>query len=119
MSFAERRAYLRYKKSIPVKLTDMDGSTYDVVTHDISLGGMSLSCTKSVVTKILPNGIKTEPGDRIMLDAQLNMNSSDAISLRGHALSAIRIAESEFYIRVSFIELDEKQQDTLQNILNQ
>ena len=119
MSFAERRAFWRYKKIITVQLTDVDGVTYEAVTSDISLGGMCLSCPKSVVTQVLPNGIKTEPGDKVILDIQLNTLNSEIISLKCHVLGALRIAESDFYIRVSFVDLNQKQQDSLQKLLNQ
>lgn len=119
MSFAERRAYLRYKKSIPVQLTDADGVTYEAVTSDISLGGMCLSCPKGVVTQMLPNGIKTEPGDKVVLETQIDTPNSETMSLQGHVLGALRVAESDFYIRVSFIDLNQKQQDFLQKLLNQ
>ena len=119
MSFAERRAYLRYKKTIPVQLTDVDGVTYEAVTSDISLGGMCLSCPKGVVTQVLPNGIKTEPGDKVILDTQLNTPNSETITLKSHVLGALRVAESDFYIRVSFVDLNQKQQDSLQKLLNQ
>ena len=119
MSFAERRAYLRYKKSIPVTLTDDGGATYEATTRDISLGGMCLSCPKGVVTQVLPNGIKTKPGDQIILEAQLNTPDSEAISIKSHVLGALRVAESDFYIRISFVEVDQKQQDSLQKLLNQ
>lgn len=119
MSFAERRAYLRYKKTIPVQLTDAEGLTYAAETSDISLGGMCLSCPKSVVNQVLPNGIKTEPGDKVILETQLSTPNSEAIVLKSHVLGALRVAESVFYMRVSFVDLNQKQQDSLQKLLNQ
>ena len=120
MSSIERRAFLRYKISIPVRLETEGGSVFDSITRDISLGGMQAKCDAAMLNSLLPNGIKTAPGDQVFVQAKLQFPASaEAIVLKAHVLGVLRLAESEFSIRFSFYEIDSVRQDQLQRLLNQ
>ena len=120
MSSIERRAYLRYKLAVPVSVETDDGAVIYTMTREISLGGMQIACDTNMLNSMLPEGIQTAPGDRVFLQATLNYsNHLGSISLRAHALGVLRLAESEFSVRCSFIDLDQMQQDQLQQLLNQ
>ncbi len=120
MSSIERRAFLRYKISIPVHLETSDGTLFDTVTRDISLGGMQVECDSAMLNRMLPGGIKTAPGDQVYLQAKFQFPDEDeSILIRAHVLGVLRLAESEFSIRLSFNEIDPTQQDQLQRLLNQ
>lgn len=120
MSSIERRAYLRYKISLPVSLETDDGSVFDTVTRDISLGGMQVECDATMLNRMLPQGIKTAPGDQVYVQAKLQFpDAAESVLVKAHALGVLRLAESEFSIRFSFTEIDAMQQDQLQRLLNQ
>ena len=120
MSSIERRAFLRYKIAIPVSVETDSGVVINTMTREISLGGMQVACDSSMLNNMLPEGIQTAPGDRVFLQVTLNYSSHmEAVSLRAHALGVLRLAESEFSVRFSFVDLDQMQQDQLQRILNQ
>lgn len=120
MSSIERRAFLRYKMSIPVCLEASDGAVFDTVTRDISLGGMQVECDTTTLNRMLPQGIKTAPGDQVYFQAKLQFrDAAESVTIKTHVLGVLRLAESEFSIRFSFNEMDPVQQDQLQRLLNQ
>ena len=120
MSSIERRAFLRYKIALAVVLESNEGAILNVVTREVSLGGMQVKCDSTMLSKMLPQGIKTAPGDQVYLQAKLQFaNASESISLKAHALGVLRLAESEFSVRFSFADVDQMQQDQLQRLLNQ
>tara|TARA_R110002096_G_scaffold196030_13_gene378694 strand:+ start:3495 stop:3857 length:363 start_codon:yes stop_codon:yes gene_type:complete len=119
MSSIERRAYLRYNVSVPVTLVDQKGTRFNVTTKDISLGGMRIECESAQLAKLLPEGIQTAPGDLVIMTAEFNNSKTDeSISLISHALGVLRLAESQFSVRFTFVDIDEVQQDQLQRLLN-
>ena len=120
MSSIERRAFLRYKIMLPVILESSDGAVFNTVTRDISLGGMQVECDTTMLSNMLPQGIKTAPGDQIYLQAKFQFSdNSESFLLKAHVLGVLRLAESEFSIRFSFVDVDQVQQDQLQRLLNQ
>lgn len=120
MSSIERRAFLRYKIAIPISVETDSGIVINTKTREISLGGMQVVCDSNMLNKMLPEGIQTAPGDRVFVQATLNYsNQLESVSLRAHALGVLRLAESEFSVRFSFVDLDQMQQDQLQRLLNQ
>ncbi|MDW3096415.1 MAG: PilZ domain-containing protein [Gammaproteobacteria bacterium] len=119
MSSIERRAYLRYNVSVPVTLVDQSGARFDVSTRDISLGGMRVECESALLTKLLPDGIQTSPGDLVILTSEFkNPKTDEVVSILSHVLAVLRLAESQFSIRFTFVDIDEVQQDKLQRLLN-
>ncbi len=119
MSSIERRAYLRYNISLPVTLVDNNGVKYEVQTRDISLGGMRIECDSGLLNNLLPEGIQTAPTDLIVVNAEFNNTKTDEmITVSSHVLAVLRLAESQFSIRFSFVDIDENQQDKLQRLLN-
>jgi c-di-GMP-binding flagellar brake protein YcgR len=119
MSSIERRAYLRYNVSVPLTLVDKDSTRFDVYTRDISLGGMRVECESVLLAKLLPDGIQTAPGDLVIMTAEFkNGKTGEIISILSHVLAVLRLAESEFSIRFTFVDVDEEQQDKLQRLLN-
>ncbi len=119
MSSIERRAYLRYNVSVPVVLLDQNEQQYQVSTRDISLGGMRIECESALLHKLLPEGIQTAPGDLVILTAKFtNTKTNEEFSIVSHVLGVLRLAESQFSIRLSFVDIDETQQDQLQRLLN-
>ncbi len=119
MSSIERRAYLRYNVSVALTLVDQHGSRFDVSTKDISLGGMRIECESALLAKLLPNGIQTAPGDLVIMTAEFkNPKTLETVSILSHALAVLRLAESQFSIRFTFVDVDEVQQDKLQRLLN-
>ena len=119
MSSIERRAYLRYNIAVPVVLIDQHGTKFKAVTRDISLGGMRVACDSGMMNQLLPNGIKTAPGDKVLLKTIFhNLKTEEEIILESHALAVLRLAESDFSIRFSFVDIDQVQQDQLQRLLN-
>lgn len=119
MSSIERRAFLRYNISIPIDLVDQHGTIFKVTTRDISLGGMRVTCESATLTQLLPAGIKTAPGDQVVLKTIFkNSKTDEQLELRGHVLGVMRLAESDFSIRFSFVDIDQVQQDQLQRLLN-
>ena len=120
MSSIERRAFLRYKIAVSVVLESSDGAIFNTVTRDISLGGMQVECDAVMLNNMLPQGIKTAPGDQMYLQAKLQFSDvSESVSLKVHVVGVLRLAESEFSIRFSFVDVDQMQQDQLQRLLNQ
>ena len=119
MSSIERRAYLRYNISVPVVLTGSDGQEYNVSTCDISLGGMRIECESALFNKLLPDGIQTAPGDLVISTAKfVNEKTNEEFSIVSHVMGVLRLAESQFSIRFSFVDINETQQDQLQRLLN-
>ena len=119
MSSIERRAYLRYNVSIPVVLVDQNEYEYKVSTRDISLGGMRVECESALLHKLLPEGIQTAPGDLVIATAKFNnAKTNEEFSIVGHVMGVLRLAESQFSVRFSFVDIDEMQQDQLQRLLN-
>ncbi len=119
MSSIERRAYLRYNVSVPVVLIDQDEREYKVSTRDISLGGMCIECDAILFHQILPEGIQTAPGDLVILTAKFtNAKTNEEITVACHVMGVLRLAESQFSIRLSFVDINEPQQDQLQRLLN-
>jgi len=119
MSSIERRAYLRYNISVPVTLVDQEGVSYEVLTRDLSLGGMRVECESALLSKLLPEGIQTAPGDLAIMTAEFkNPKTDETVSIVSHALAVLRLAESQFSIRFTFVDIDEVQQDKLQRLLN-
>ena len=120
MSSIERRAYLRYKVSIPVCLEADDGAVFDAVTRDISLGGMQVECDTTMLNRMLPQGIKTAPGDQVYNRVKLKFpDEEETVVIDAHVLGVLRLAENEFSVRFSFVDLGPEQQDKLQRLLNQ
>ena len=124
MSSIERRAYLRYNISIPVDLVNQDGVMFEVLTHDISLGGMCVACQSGMLVRLLPNGINTAPSDQVILKTIFrnthfkHARTDEEIVLQSHVLGVMRLAESDFSIRFAFVDIDQRQQDQLQRLLN-
>ena len=119
MSSIERRAYLRYNVSVPVTLIDQNDSRFEVFTRDISLGGMRVECESALLAKLLPEGIQTAPGDLAIMTAEFNNSKTgETVSILSHVLAVLRLAESQFCIRFTFVDIDEVQQDKLQRLLN-
>ena len=103
MSSIERRAYLRYNISIHVDLIDQHGTIFKATTRDISLGGMRVACESAMLTQLLPAGIKTAPGDQVILKTVFkNPKTEEELELQSHVLGVMRLAESDFCIRFSF-----------------
>ncbi len=120
MSSIERRAFLRYKISLPVRLSNKYGAFFNSVTREISLGGMQVICDATMLHQMLPNGIQTAPGDRVFLQAELKFpDSSESVLLNSHVQGVLRMTESEYFVRFLFIDIDQLQQDQLQRLLNQ
>ena len=119
MSSIERRAYLRYSITVPATLVDQNGARFEVTTRDISLGGMRVECESALLSKLLPEGIQTAPGDLVIMTAEFtNPKTNETVSIISHVLAVLRLAESQFSIRFSFVDIDENQQDKLQRLLN-
>ena len=119
MSSIERRAYLRYNILVPVVLVDQNGTKFEVSTRDISLGGMRVECESTLLSRLLPEGIQTAPGDLAIMTAEFkNIKTDETVSILSHALAVLRLAESQFSIRFSFVDIDVVQQDKLQRLLN-
>lgn len=120
MSSIERRAFLRYRKAIPVCLEASDGAVFDIVTRDISLGGMQIVCDSTMLNRMLSKGIKTAPGDQVFIQAKLQFpDPAESVLLKSHVMGVLRMAENEFSIRFSFVDTSSGQQDQLQRLLNQ
>ncbi len=119
MSSIERRAYLRYNVSVAMTLVDQNGAKFEVSTRDISLGGMRVECESALLNKLLPEGIQTVPGDLVIMTAEFkNAKTGESVSIISHVLAVLRLAESQFSIRFTFVDIDEFQQDKLQRLLN-
>ncbi len=119
MSSIERRAYLRYKIRVSVFIQSSDGVQYETVTRDISLGGMQVECDASMLKNLLPKELETAPSDQVRLQVELNFSdSSESIPLNAQVQGVLRMAESEYSIRFSFIDVDQMQLDQLQRLLN-
>ena len=119
MSSIERRAYLRYNITVPVTLVDQKGSRFEVSTRDISLGGMRVECESALLAKLLPEGIQTAPGDLVIMTSEFkNAKTNESVSILSHFLAVLRLAESQFSIRFTFVDIDVVQQDKLQRLLN-
>lgn len=119
MSSIERRAYLRYNVTVPVVLMDQSDREYQVATRDVSLGGMRIDCDAILFHKILPDGIQTAPGDLVIITAKFNNPKTDEnFSVVCHVMGVLRLAESQYSIRLSFVDIDESKQDQLQRLLN-
>lgn len=119
MSSIERRAYLRYAVSISVVLIDQNEQQYPVSTRDISLGGMRIECESALFYKLLPDGIQTAPGDLVITTARFhNPKTDEEFSIVSQVMGVLRLAESQFCIRFSFVDMNEQQQDQLQRLLN-
>jgi len=119
MSSIERRAYLRYNITVPVTLVDQKGSRFEVSTRDISLGGMRVECESALLAKLLPEGIQTAPGDLVIMTSEFkNAKTNESVSILSHVLAVLRLAESQFSIRFTFVDIDVVQQDKLQRLLN-
>lgn len=119
MSSIERRAYLRYSVSVPVVLIDQNDREFQVATRDLSLGGMRIECDSILFHKILADGIQTAPSDLVMITAKFNNpKTNEEFLITSHVMGVLRLAESQFSIRLSFIDIKEIQQDQLQRLLN-
>jgi len=119
MSSIERRAYLRYNVSISLSLVDKNGAKFEVSTRDISLGGMRIECESALLAQLLPDGIQTAPGDLVILTAEFeNPKTNETFSIVSHVLGVLRLAESQFSIRLTFVDIDQVLQDKLQRLLN-
>jgi len=119
VSSIERRAYLRYNVSVQVILIDKDEREFQVSTRDISLGGMCIECDSMLFHELLPEGIQTAPGDLIILNAKFNNpKTNEEFIIASHAMGVMRRAESQYTIRLSFVDINEAQQDQLQRLLN-
>jgi hypothetical protein len=120
MSFTERRAYPRYKINIPVRLENSEGLFYETETKDISFGGMQVECSGGMLYRLLPNGMNTSRADRIELIVQLHIKNEDKpLSLITHVQGVLRLAETNFLIRLLFVELNTEQKNQLQKLLKQ
>ena len=119
MSSIERRAYLRYNVSLPVVLVDQQGLEYQANTRDISLGGMRVECESALFNQILPEGIQTAPGDLVIMTSKFsNVKTDELFAIDSHVMGVLRLSESHFCIRFSFVDIDQVQQDQLQRLLN-
>ena len=119
MSSIERRAFLRYSVAVPVELINQYGATFKATTRDISLGGMKVDLESTMLNQLLPEGIQTAPSDQVVLNSNLyNPKTEQNINLQCHVLGVLRLSESEFSIRFSFLDVDEVQKDQLQRLLN-
>lgn len=118
MSSIERRAYPRYKIVLPVRLENSEGIFYETETKDISLGGMQVECNGGMFYRLLPNGMNTSRADRIEFSIQLKTENEDKpLSLTTHVQGVIRCAETNYLIRLLFIELTVEQKIQLQKLL--
>tara|TARA_B110000238_G_C16096193_1_gene426191 strand:- start:229 stop:540 length:312 start_codon:yes stop_codon:yes gene_type:complete len=100
-------------------LVDQNGAKFEVSTRDISLGGMRVECESALLNKLLPEGIQTVPGDLVIMTAEFkNAKTGESVSIISHVLAVLRLAESQFSIRFTFVDIDEVQQDKLQRLLN-
>lgn len=119
MSSVERRAYLRYNISLPVELVDQHQQKFHATTRDISLGGMRIECESTTFHRLLPEGIQTSPGDLIVTSATFtNPKTDEQFAITSHVMGVLRLAESQFSIRFSFVDINQSQQDQLQRLLN-
>lgn len=118
MSSTERRAYLRYKISLPVRLENSEGMGYETKTKDVSLGGMQVECNGGMLHRLLPEGLKTSRADNIALTVYLQAdNKEDEISINTYVQGVLRLAESDYSIRLLFIGLDDEQKSQLEKHL--
>tara|TARA_B110000240_G_C13447637_1_gene431062 strand:+ start:129 stop:452 length:324 start_codon:yes stop_codon:yes gene_type:complete len=105
--------------SVAMTLVDQNGAKFEVSTRDISLGGMRVECESALLNKLLPEGIQTVPGDLVIMTAEFkNAKTGESVSIISHVLAVLRLAESQFSIRFTFVDIDEVQQDKLQRLLN-
>ena len=124
MPSIERRAYLRYNLSIPVDLIDQDGAMFEVLTRNISLGAMCVACQSGMLIRLLPNGARTASSDEMILKTVFrnhklnNIGTDEEIVLQSQVLGVMRFTESNFSIRFAFVDIDQRQQDQLQRLLN-
>ena len=47
-----------------------------------------------------------------------NAKTNESVSILSHVLAVLRLAESQFSIRFTFVDIDVVQQDKLQRLLN-
>jgi len=118
MSSIERRAYLRYKISIPVRLENGEGVLYETITKDLSLGGMQVECSGLMLHRLLPSGINTSRAEQIELKAHLQTENKDnPLVLNTIVQGVLRLAESTYSIRLLIADLDSEQKSHLSKLL--
>lgn len=118
MSSIERRAYPRYKIALPVRLENSEGIFYETDTKDISLGGMQVECNGGMLYRMLPGGMNTSRADQVEINIQLKTKDKDKpLALTTYVQGVLRLAETDFLIRLLFIELNADQKSQLQALL--
>ena len=120
MSSIERRAYLRYKISLPVNLENSEGIFYETKTKDISLGGMQVECNGGMLYRLLPNGLKTSRAEEVALKAHIKADDKDGgVVVNTHVQGVLRLAESDYSLRLLFVDLNNEQKSQLEKLLKE
>ena len=123
MSLAERRAYKRYKCALPVYLQPADNDAYALRTVEISMGGLRIECDSLVMRALLPDGLKTIPGDRVLMRARLFLAEQEdpahLLEVQLHAVGATRLAENCFAVHFAFVDPTPQQLQLLSEFTEQ
>lgn|SRR6056297_1677365 len=118
MSFTERRAFPRYKIALPVRLENSEGIFYESETKDVSLGGMQVECNGGIFYRMLPNGVNTSRADQVEFTIHLQLaDIAQPLVLTALVQGVIRVAETNFLIRLLFTELSGEQAEQLKSLL--
>jgi hypothetical protein len=114
----ERRAYLRYKCSLPLFILDEAGQEYVLQTVDISMGGTRIECDTLVMRALLPDGLRTTPAHRVIYRARLFLSQEQKpeslLQVKLQAVAATRLAENSFAVHFSFVDTTPEQLDQLE-----
>lgn len=120
MSSIERRAYPRYKIVVPVRLENNEGLFYETETKNLSLGGMQVECAGGMFYRLLPKGMNTSRADQLEFTVQLQTNDKDKpVLLTTHVQGVLRLSETNYLIRLLFINVGKETHSQLQELLNE
>lgn len=111
----ERRVFPRFPLERPVELRGPDGARFDVRSSDISVAGIGLRVSHTMVVALAQGGTILTTGDRfeLVLPGTLNASAQGGLTLGCRVKQVRRLSQHEYHVGAWFIDPTPGQKDGL------
>lgn len=102
----ERRIFPRFSLERPVELRAPDGSSFEALSSDISVGGIGLRLSHAAVVALAQGGTILTTGDcfELVLPGTLNASGQGGLTLECRVKHVRRLSRHEFHVGAWFVD---------------
>lgn len=122
-TFKQKPAYRRSRYPLlalvlPISF-QLESGELCLKTLEMSHEEIRIACTTSEIPLLVPRTAHHRPDEKILHQAMLTLDTSTQLNLKLQVITCRRFSQKEFHIAFRIVELDDKNQSTLETQLQQ